>query len=225
MRLLVVEDNEELACLLEKGLALAGFAVDCALRAGDARQMLGANRYCALVLDLGLPDDDGLHVLQDLRARGDSIPVLILTARSGVSDRVGGLGAGADDYLVKPFAFEELVARLRAILRRPDAMLGKTLAVGNTTFDVESRQVYVNAEPCMMSARELAVLEILMRRGGRVTPKKFVEDHLFGLSGDVGSNAVEVYVHRLRKQLRQAGADLEIHTIRGVGYVLNEARM
>jgi DNA-binding response OmpR family regulator len=224
MRMLVVEDNEELAQLLAKGLGAAGFAADLAARAEDARQMLAANRYCALVLDLGLPDGDGLSVLRDLRARGESIPVLILTARGSVNDRVAGLGAGADDYLVKPFAFEELVARLRALLRRPGAMLGKTLVMGNVTFDVESRQIYISGQPHLFSARETAVLEILLRRGGRVTPKKFVEDHLFGLSGDVGSNAVEVYVHRLRKQLSQAAANLEIHTIRGVGYVLNEAK-
>jgi DNA-binding response OmpR family regulator len=225
MRMLVVEDNEELAELLEKGLRAAGFAADLAGRAADARQMLGVNRYCALVLDLGLPDDDGLTVLRDLRQRGDNIPVLILTARGGVHDRVTGLGAGADDYLVKPFAFEELIARLRALLRRPGEMLGKMLTVGNVAFDVESRQVYIDGEPHVFSARETAVLEILMRRGGRVTPKKFVEDHLFGLSGDVGSNAVEVYVHRLRKQLSLVKANLEIHTIRGVGYVLNEAKI
>jgi DNA-binding response OmpR family regulator len=222
--MLVVEDNEELAALLEKGLAAAGFAADLAGRAEDARQMLEANRYCAMVLDLGLPDDDGLTVLRDLRQRGDNIPVLVLTARGGVHDRVTGLGAGADDYLVKPFAFEELVARLRALLRRPGAMLGRTLTGGNVAFDVESRQVYVDGAPYVFSARETAVLELLMRRGGRVTPKKFVEDHLFGLSGDVGSNAVEVYVHRLRKQLSQVKANLEIHTIRGVCYVLNETK-
>lgn len=224
MRMLVVEDNEELAQLLAKGLGAAGFAVDLAARADDASHMLATNRYSVLVLDLGLPDDDGLAVLRELRSKGDGVPVLILTARGSVNDRVAGLGAGADDYVVKPFAFEELIARLRALLRRPGAMLGQTLTMGNVAFDVETQEVCVDGKPNVFSARENAVLEILLRRAGRVTPKKFVEDNLFGLSNEVGSNAVEVYVHRLRKQLLQAGANLEIHTVRGVGYVLSETK-
>lgn len=223
MRVLVVEDNEDLAQLLAKGLGAAGFTADLAGCASDARHMIKTNRYCALVLDLGLPDEDGLLVLRDLRAQGEPLPVLILTARGSVNDRVAGLGAGADDYLVKPFAFEELTARLRALLRRPGGLLGRTLTVGNLTFDVEARQICIDGRPHVFSAREMAVLEILMRQTGRVASKKYIEDHLFGLSVDIGSNAVEVYTCRLRKQLALAGARLEIHTIRGVGYVLNEA--
>jgi DNA-binding response OmpR family regulator len=137
---------------------------------------------------------------------------------------VTGLRTGADDYLVKPFAFEELVARIQALLRRPGDLLGQALNVGNVAFDIEARQVFVDQQPQFFSAREMAVLEILMRRSGRVVAKKLVEDHLFGLSSDGGSNAVEVYIHRLRKQLADAGARVQIHTIRGVGYLIAEGQ-
>jgi DNA-binding response OmpR family regulator len=224
MRLLVIEDNEELAGLLRDGLQAAGFAVDLVSSAGDAREVLAGTRYAAVVLDLGLPDEDGLAVLRELRAREDATPVLVLTARGGVRDRVTGLQSGADDYLVKPFALEELVARLQALLRRPGALLGRSLRVGNLAFDTEARQVFVDGLPQVFSSREVAVLEILMRRSGRVVSKKLVEDQLFGLSIDVGSNAVEVYVHRLRKQLADCGAKVQIHTIRGVGYLIAEEK-
>ncbi|HEV2545888.1 MAG TPA: response regulator transcription factor [Stellaceae bacterium] len=222
MRLLLVEDNKELASLVGKGLDAAGFASDVVATAADARAVLATTRYAAVVLDLGLPDDDGLAVLGDLRARADATPVLVLTARGGVHDRVLGLRGGADDYLVKPFAMEELVARLQALLRRPGQLLGRSLKRGNVVFDTEARQVFVNAAPQLFSAREVAVLEILMRRGGRVVSKKLVEDQLFGLDIDIGSNAIEVYVHRLRKQLADSGASVQIHTIRGVGYLIAE---
>jgi DNA-binding response OmpR family regulator len=222
MRLLVVEDNEDLAQLLTKGLGAAGFAADIVGTAGEARAVLATARYAAIVLDLGLPDEDGLTVLRELRERRDATPVLVLTARGGVHDRVSGLRGGADDYLVKPFALEELVARLQALLRRPGELLGRALAIGNVAFDTEARQVFVNDQPQLFSAREVGVLEILMRRGGRVVTKKLVEDHLFGLATDIGSNAVEVYIHRLRKQLAEAGANVQIHTIRGVGYLIAE---
>jgi two-component system response regulator TctD len=222
MRLLVVEDNADLAELLRKGLDAVGLSSDVVNTAGDARAALTTTRYSAVVLDLGLPDGDGLGVLREIRERKDATPVLVLTARSGVRDRVTGLRSGADDYLVKPFAFEELVARVQALLRRPGDLLGQTLQIGNVAFDIEARQVFVETKPQFFSAREVAVLEILLRRSGRVVAKKLVEDHLFGLSTDVGSNAVEVYVHRLRKQLADAGARVQIHTIRGVGYLIAE---
>jgi DNA-binding response OmpR family regulator len=224
MRLLVVEDNLELAELLRKGLALAGLAADVVNNAADARTALATTHFAAAVLDLGLPDGDGLAVLREIRERKDTTPVLVLTARSGVRDRVTGLRTGADDYLVKPFAFEELVARIQALLRRPGDLLGQALNVGNVAFDIEARQVFVDQQPQFFSAREMAVLEILMRRSGRVVAKKLVEDHLFGLSSDGGSNAVEVYIHRLRKQLADAGARVQIHTIRGVGYLIAEGQ-
>jgi two-component system response regulator TctD len=222
MRLLVVEDNAELAPLLAKGLQSAGFEVDLLATAGEARVALSTTRYAALILDLGLPDGDGLSILRELRHRNDPIPILVLTARGGVHDRVTGLRSGADDYLVKPFAFDELVARLQALLRRPGQLLGSSLRLANVVFDTESRQTLIDGKPHVLSARESAVLELLMRREGNVVPKKLVEDHIFGLAGDVASNAVEVYVHRLRKELADRGARVKIQTIRGVGYLMAE---
>ena len=221
-RLLVIEDNEDLAGLLAKGLGKAGFAADLIATAGDAEHVLATNHYALILLDLGLPDGDGLSVLRALRARQISTPVLVLTARGSTQDRVAGLGEGADDYLVKPFAFEELVARIHALLRRPGALLGKSLHLGNVTFDTVARQVSVGDVPAVLSARELDVLETLMRRSGRVIAKSHVEDQLYGLSDDVRSNALEVCIHRLRKQLADLGAMVRIHTVRGVGYLIAE---
>jgi DNA-binding response OmpR family regulator len=222
MRVLLVEDNSELVALLRKGLGQAGLAADTVGTVADALHVLLTIRYVAIVLDLGLPDEDGLTLLRDLRRRGDSTPVLVLTARDGVDDRVTGLREGADDYLPKPFAMEELVARLQALLRRPGNLLGKLISFGNVALDTEGRQVFVAGVSRTFPARETAVLEILLRRGGHVAPKRLFEDHLFGLSGDIGSNAVEVYVHRLRKMLADAGAAVKIHTVRGVGYLMAE---
>jgi two-component system response regulator TctD len=224
MRILIVEDNEELAGLIAEGLKAGNHEADRMTTAADAGHALSTTRYAAIILDLGLPDADGLAVLREIRNRKDAIPVLVLTARAGVHDRVAGLRAGADDYLIKPFAFEELLARLEALLRRPRQMMGLVLSVANLTFDTESRQAFIDDAPQVLSAREGAVLEILLRRKGRVVPKKMVEDQLFGLGGEVSSNAVEVYVHRLRKQLVDGGAKAQIHTVRGVGYMIAEAK-
>jgi DNA-binding response OmpR family regulator len=220
MRLLLVEDNRDLATLLTERLGASGFAVDVLGLGMDAHDVLRRSHYSAVILDLGLPDCDGLSILKALRARKDATPVLVLTARGGLHDRVAGLQDGADDYLVKPFAFEELIARLRAVLRRPGELLGPALTAGNVMLDIDCRQVFVNGRPEVFSLREGAALEILMRRLGRVVSKQLVEDQLYGLSEDIGSNAVEVCVHRLRKQLAEVGATVQIHTIRGVGYLL-----
>jgi len=222
MRVLLVEDNQELVSLLIKGLAQGGLAADSVGTVADANHVLATMKYAAVVLDLGLPDGDGLSILQEMRRREDPTPVLVLTARSGVNDRVRGLRSGADDYLVKPFALEELVARLQALLRRPGQLLGSSLRIANLALDTETRQVFVDDKPQILSAREAAVLEVLLRRTGRVVPKKLVEDHIFGFAGDVMSNAVEVYIHRLRRQLAARGAKVMIHTIRGVGYLIAE---
>lgn len=224
MRLLLTEDNAELAQLTARLLEDAGFDVDCANSVAAARQALEASSYAAVILDLGLPDGDGETVLRSMRSRGDPTPVLVLTARGTIADRVGGLEKGADDYIVKPFSHEELIARVKAILRRPSQYLSKPLVAGNVALDAVGRQLFVNDVPQMLSAREMAIMEMLMKRMGRVVPKKLVEDHLFGLSEEIQSNAVEVYVHRLRKQLSSMDAKVEIHTVRGLGYLLTESR-
>ncbi|MGH7060873.1 MAG: response regulator [Stellaceae bacterium] len=224
MRLLLVEDNERFAALLRRGLSAAGFVVDMLGTAEDAIAALRANRFEVVVLDLGLPDADGLDVLGDMRGRRDATPVLILTARGSLKDRITGLGSGADDYLVKPFALEELVARLRALLRRPGNLLGVALELGDVTLDTSARQVFVGGQPLFFSPREIAVLEHLLRRSGRVVGKGLLESNLYGLSQEIGSNAVEVYVHRLRKRLAEVGASVQIHTLRGVGYLIAEKR-
>jgi two-component system response regulator TctD len=220
MRLLLCEDNERLLTLTRNALARANLEADGVTNAADAEEVLRSIAYAALVLDLGLPDEDGLTLLKRIRGSGHTLPILILTARGGLEDRVRGLDAGADDYLVKPFAQEELVARIRVLLRRPGGLLGDVLMLGKLRLDTTSREVAIDGRTQFLAPRETAVLEILLRRVGRVVPKKLVEDHLFGLSTDVGSNAVEVYVHRLRRRLAEADSGVEIHTIRGVGYLI-----
>jgi len=224
MRLLVVEDNEQLAELLAQGLRTAGYETDVLTSLEEASAVLRTTFYAALILDLGLPDGDGLALLRELRHRNNPIPVLVLTARGGLNDRVHGLRSGADDYLVKPFALEELVARLEAQLRRPGHLLGSSLRIANLEFDTTNRQASIDDQPQVLSAREIAVLELLMRSKGRVVSKKQVEDHIFGHSGEVASNAIEVYIHRLRKQLAERGAKVQVHTIRGVGYLIAEEK-
>ena len=220
MRVLVVEDNTELAALLLRGLGTEGIDADRAGTAEAAEEALRGSRYAAVILDLGLPDRDGSAVLRDMRARRDSTPVLVLTARGGLRERIAGLQNGADDYLVKPFAFEELVARLRALLRRPGEMLGRGLETANLALDTEGRQAFVDGRAEMMSAQELTLVEILMRRTGKVVPKSYIESQLFGMTSEVGRSAVEVSVYRLRKRLDTMGAKVEIHTVRGLGYLL-----
>ncbi|MFN4924727.1 MULTISPECIES: response regulator transcription factor [Bradyrhizobium] len=184
MRLLLVEDTIDLSKLVASELMAAGYEVDVVSSATEARNALQDVSYAAMILDLGLPDDDALAVLTELRHRSNPLPVIVLTARGGVQDRVNGLRSGADDYLAKPFALEELVSRLEAILRRPGQLLGLSLTLGKLVYDTESRQVFVDGAPRTLSARETSVLEILLLWRGRVMPKKNIEDHIFGLSGD-----------------------------------------
>ncbi len=222
MRLLLVEDNRRLAETTKEGLEKESFTVDWFDTAGESEAALDTVSYDAIVLDLGLPDGDGLDLLKQLRGNGASTPVLILTARDGVEDRVKGLDGGADDYLLKPFAMEELIARIRALLRRPGGALGLTLTAGNVCFDTAAREVRVDDVAITVSRREMGVLEQLMRRNGRVVPKDVLEDKLYGFGEEVTSNSVEVHISRLRKRLAKANADIAVHTLRGVGYLLSE---
>lgn len=223
MRVLIVEDNRRLSALIAKGCETAGFAADTCDDLEGARAALDTVRYDVAVLDLGLPDGDGLDLLASLRQKGSELPVLVLTARDALESRVEGLNAGADDYLLKPFAMEELIARLRALLRRPGQALGRKLAAGNVEFDTVAREVSVSGVPAVFSRRETDLLEILLRRQGRVVPKDAIEEGLYAFGDEVSSNTVEVAVHRLRKRLADAGADIEVHTLRGIGYVLSPA--
>lgn len=222
MRLLLIEDSTRLAEFTVIGLGKAGFIVDSVYTARDAMATLRGTRYDSIILDLGLPDADGLTVLTMLRERGDGTPVLVLSARDSLNDRVSGLNQGADDYLIKPFAMEELVARVRVLLRRPGNALALSLNQGNVTFDTVLRQTMVAGLPIILSRRELDTLELLMRRAGRVVSKSAIEDAIYPFGDEIGSNAIEVLIHRLRRHLQTVGADIFIHTLRGLGYLLSD---
>ena len=224
VRILVVEDEVRIAEILQEALSRSGFVVDPVRRCVEAREALLLTSYDAVVLDLGLPDGDGLTLLADLQSSRNRVPVLILTARDTVQHRVSGLDAGADDYLVKPFATAEVVARVKALLRRPGGALGVTLQAGNVLFDTIGRDVCVGVTALTLPRRESAILEHLMRRLGRVVPKTVLEERLYGLDEELESNAIPVHVHHLRRKLEAAGATAEIHTVRGVGYLLTERR-
>ncbi len=224
MRLLIVEDEVRIAELLQRALAQSGFIADTVQLCVEARGALATTTYDALILDLGLPDGDGVKLLRELRVAGNAIPILVLTARDAVEDRVAGLDAGADDYLVKPFAMSEVIARTKALLRRPGGALGLVLQAGNIAFDTIGRDARVGTAPLALQRREAAILEQLLRRLGRVVPKGILEERLYSVDDELESNAIPVHVHHLRRKLAQAGADVEIHTIRGVGYLLTEPK-
>ncbi len=220
MRILVVEDEGRIAEILRSALSRAGFTVDSVRLYAEGSAAVATNPYDAVVLDLGLPDGDGLSLLGEMRARGSAIPILVLTARDAVEHRVAGLDAGADDYLIKPFATSEVVARVKALLRRPGGALGTVLSSGNLAFDTVGRDVRIGDAVLALPRRESAILEHLMRRAGRVVPKAVLEEKLYGIDDELGSNAIPVHVHHLRRKLIDGGATVEIHTVRGVGYLL-----
>jgi len=224
MRVLLVEDELKLAAFVCEALRRANFCPDHAAMLADARHLLKSVNYEALVLDLALPDGEGLALIREVRRHGSNLPVLALTARDSVEDRVAGLNAGADDYLTKPFATAELLARIRALLRRPGAILSDQLVVGNVTLDSRTRTAEVAGKPLPMTRRELSTLEVLMRRAGRVVAKDVLLDQLYELDEEPSSNAVPVHVHHVRRSLEEAGADAKIVTFRGIGYLLAEPK-
>ncbi|MGC2521134.1 MAG: response regulator [Stellaceae bacterium] len=220
----MIEDENRLSGILKAKLGVSGFVTDIAGTAGDAVAALELVNYDAAVLDLGLPDDDGLSVLAAARRMGKALPVLILTARDAVEDRVAGLNAGADDYLTKPFAMAELIARIQALLRRPGGVLGITLEAGNLRLDTVGRELTIAEVPVRLSRQELAILEQMMRRLGRIVPKAVLEEKLYGIGEEPDSNTIPVHVHHLRRQMHAASASMIIHTVRGVGYILAEIK-
>lgn len=222
MRLLIVEDETALAELLRRALERAGFAPDVAGGVEEAREHVRLATHAAIILDLGLADGDGLDLLRSWRRAGNTVPVLILTARDAPEDRITGLDTGADDYVVKPFHMGEVVSRIRALLRRPNAALGVDLRLGNVGLDTVSRAARVSEAALPLTPRETALLELLLRRHGRVVPREAIEAGLYALDSPATPNAVEVLVHRLRRRLAESEADLVLHTIRGVGYLLAE---
>jgi len=216
MRLLLVEDDSMIGESVRKGLQQDGFAVDWVQDGRAAEIALETNLYDTLLLDLGLPRKAGLDVLAALRRRGNSIPVLILTARDAVADRVKGLDAGADDYLVKPFDLEELAARIRALLRRKSGRADPVVQVGNLVLNPATHEASLEGKPIVLSAREFALIQALAERPGAVLSRAQLEEKLYGWGHEVESNTVEVYVHSLRRKL---GADF-IRNVRGVGYMV-----
>jgi DNA-binding response OmpR family regulator len=224
LRLLVIEDEDRLSGILKTKLSASGFTVDVAGSAGDGVAALEIVNYDAAILDLGLPDGNGLDVLAAARRMGKALPILILTARDAIEDRIAGLNAGGDDYLTKPFAMNELIARINALLRRPGGVLGITLGAGNFCLDTVGRELAIDGIPVRLSRQELAILEQMMRRLGRIVPKAVLEEKLYGIDEEPDSNTIPVHVHHLRRQMLAANASLSIHTIRGVGYILTDAK-
>lgn len=208
--------------LMAGHLAAAGLATDHVTNAADARVTLSSATYDGIILDLGLPDQDGSGLLLELRARNDSTPVLVVTARDQIDDCIEALGRGADDYLRKPFDSRELIARMQSLLRRPSIYLGRLLEFGNISLDVVTRQVAIANEPIIFRPREFELLEHLMRRPSRVVRKNFLEESLYGIANDISSNSLEVAVHRVRKLLQANQSTAMVQTVRGVGYVLSE---
>lgn len=215
MRVLLVEDDALLGDGLRAGLGQAGFAVDWVRTGSDAVHALDAEPVAAVVLDLGLPDLSGFEVLRRLRARGNKVPVLILTARDAVGDRVKGLDGGADDYVVKPVDLAELAARLRALIRRASGEAAPALRRGELELDAAAHRVVFRGQPVELSVREFALLHELMR-SGRVLSREQLEERLYSWGHEIESNAIEVHVHHLRRKL----APGVIRTIRGVGYMI-----
>ncbi|MGD9786539.1 MAG: response regulator [Sulfuricellaceae bacterium] len=218
MRLLLVEDDPLLGEGIRTGLAQAGFAVDWVKDGEQARHALESETYALMVLDLGLPRLSGEEVLRRLRAKNDPLPVLILTARDTVADRVKGLDAGADDYLVKPFDLDELTARLRALLRRSGGRAAPAIVHGKLRVDPAAHAASLDGQAVDLSPKEFAILLHLLENAGRVQSREQLEQSLYGWGEEVESNAVEVHIHHLRKKL---GAEL-IRTLRGVGYLIDK---
>jgi DNA-binding response OmpR family regulator len=214
MRLLLVEDDRMIGESLRSALRGAGYAVDWVRDGRAADAALSSERFDLVLLDLGLPQRDGITVLQALRARGDRTPVIVVTARDTSASRVRGLDEGADDYVVKPFDLDELLARMRAVIRRHAGRAASSLTVDAVTLDPSTREVRRDGVPLALSAREYAVLEALMLRPGAILSRAQLEDRLYGWGEELESNAISVYVHQLRRKFGEGF----IHTVRGVGY-------
>jgi two-component system copper resistance phosphate regulon response regulator CusR len=223
MRLLVVEDEADLARFLRRGLIEAAHAVDVVSDGIAALEAATLNPYDAIVLDVMIPRLDGMEVCRRLRSAGSHVPILMLTARDTVDEKIAGLDAGADDYLAKPFEFGELLARLRALLRRGSITSSPMIRAGELQIDTRSRRVQLGDDLLALTTKEYGVLEHLARNAGRIVTREELSEHVWDQNFDPFSNLIEVYVNRLRRQFEKHTAKRYIHTIRGAGYMLEEA--
>jgi heavy metal response regulator len=222
VRILVIEDEPKVASFVRRGLEAEHYEVDVAYDGESGLAQALATEYDLLILDLMLPGRNGLDVLRELRARGRCAPVLLLTARAALSDKVAGLDLGADDYLTKPFEFAELLARVRALLRRGAPSVPPTLTVGDLTLDPATRAVARAGQRIELTSREYALLEFFMRNRGRVLSRPVLAEHVWGLHFDTFTNVIDVYVNYLRRKIDAPFEPKLLHTVRGVGYVLKE---
>jgi len=220
MRILVVEDEADVARFLVRGLTEEAYAVDHATDGNKALDMAAVNAYDAMVLDIMIPEPDGMEVCRRLRASGNTVPILMLTARDRVDDKIDGLDAGADDYLTKPFQFGEFLARLRALLRRGGATALSTLTVGPLQLDTRSHRVSIADQPLTLTTKEYMLLEYLTRNHGRIVTREEIAEHVWNESFDPFSNLIEVYINRLRRHIGKATTQQFIVTVRGAGYML-----
>ncbi len=220
MRILVVEDEKKIATFIQRGLREEGYSVDVALNGDQADELAVVNDYDLILLDLMLPRIGGLELCRRFRRQKIRAPILMLTARDGVPDKVAGLDAGADDYLTKPFAFEELLARARALLRRKNDTPGALYQVGDLVVDLIAHRAERGKKPLDLTPKEFALLEYLMRHSGEVVTRTMLSEHVWGLHFDVSSNVIDVYVNYLRNKVDKGHPKKLIHTIRGRGYVI-----
>lgn len=222
MRLLLAEDERDLNRLITKKLTSAGYSVDSFFDGEEAIHVLSYTDYDGVILDIMIPKADGFAVLRALRERGKTTPVLFLTARDAIADRVRGLDSGANDYLVKPFAFDELLARIRAMTRLSFGASESVLTVGDLTLNLATQEVRRGGQPITLSAKEYALLEYLMHNQGIVLSREKIENHIWNLDYEGGTNVVDVYISYLRKKIDEGRKEKLIHTVRGRGYVLRE---
>jgi DNA-binding response OmpR family regulator len=220
MKLLLVEDEPELCSALCSALEREHYVVDCVGDIATADEAVRGALYDVVLLDRTLPDGDGLSFIPEIRARNPGVPIIVLTARGQLSERVQGLDVGADDYLTKPFALEELLARIRAIRRRPNELAAETIQLGRLAFDLALEEASVATLPLELSRRERSVLSALLRRSGRTVLREALEQAVFGFDDEVQSNTLDSHISRLRRRLAEADAGVEIHAIRGVGYLM-----
>lgn len=224
MRILIAEDEKSLNRIIAKQLKAAGYSVDCVFNGEDAYDLVSMTDYDAAVFDVMMPKIDGFSLLRKIRNEGNNLPVLFLTARDSIEDRVEGLDIGADDYLVKPFAFEELLARIRALIRKNSVSNSNIITVADLTVDISSRKVARGGKDILLSAKEYELLQYLAVNNGIVLSREKIEDHIWNYDYEGGTNVVDVYIRYLHKKIDEGYDKKLIHTVRGMGYVLREEK-